>query len=63
MENTEHQPERPSANHSAIHSEKPREKMVRYGAKSLTEGELLAILLRTGSRKRPVLELAKDLLR
>ena len=55
MENTER--------HTDRHSEKPREKMVRYGAKSLTEGELLAILLRTGSRQRPVLDLAKDLLR
>lgn len=55
MENTER--------HTDRHSEKPREQMVRYGAKSLTEGELLAILLRTGSRQRPVLDLAKDLLR
>ncbi|MDX1672279.1 MAG: UPF0758 domain-containing protein, partial [Balneolaceae bacterium] len=29
----------------------PREKLMRYGGESLSNAELLAILLRTGSRK------------
>lgn len=42
--------------------EQPREKMQRYGAESLSEAELLAILLRTGSRKMNVLDTSKLLL-
>jgi len=42
--------------------EQPREKMQRYGAKSLSEAELLAILIRTGSRKLNVVDTAKLLL-
>lgn len=36
----------------------PRERLERYGAKSLSTQELLAILLRTGSKEIPVLQLA-----
>ncbi|OGR64203.1 MAG: hypothetical protein A2X31_13105 [Elusimicrobia bacterium GWB2_63_22] len=43
--------------------ERPREKMMRYGPEKLGEEELLAILLRTGTRGRNVLDLAGDLLR
>jgi len=42
--------------------EQPREKMQRYGAESLSEAELLAILLRTGSQKLNVLDTSKLLL-
>lgn len=42
--------------------EQPREKLMRYGAESLSDSELLAILLRTGTRKLNVIETAKALL-
>lgn len=43
--------------------ELPRERMRSRGAKALSEVELLAILLRTGSRGEHVVDLAKRLLR
>ena len=43
--------------------ERPRERLLHNGADALTDAELLAILLRTGTRERPVLDLARDLLR
>ncbi len=42
--------------------EKPREKCRRYGVKSLTDQELLAILLRTGAKDKTVLELSEEIL-
>lgn len=42
--------------------ELPREKLLRLGAEALTDAELLALFLRTGSRGRPVLGLAHQLL-
>lgn len=44
-------------------SERPREKLLRRGASSLTDAELIAIFLRTGTRRLPVLALASTLLR
>lgn len=41
--------------------EQPREKLIRNGAGALSNGELLAILLRTGTRKMNVLELSRSL--
>lgn len=41
---------------------RPYEKFVAHGAHSLTDGELLAILLRTGTRKYNVVELAHEVL-
>lgn len=41
---------------------KPREKLLNNGVNSLTDAELLAIFLRTGSQGLPVLKLAQDLL-
>lgn len=41
----------------------PREKMLEYGIDSLSDDELLAIVLRTGTNGTPVLELARRLLR
>ncbi len=38
--------------------ERPREKLIKNGAKNLTNSELLAIILRTGSKKENVLELS-----
>lgn len=43
--------------------ERPREKMVDKGAAALSNAELLAILLRTGTGKRNVLEVAREILR
>lgn len=42
--------------------EKPREKLLKYGAGSLSDAELLAILLRTGSRKLNVVDTSRALL-
>ena len=42
--------------------ERPREKLVRFGAEFLKDNELLAILLRTGTEGKNVLEIAKQIL-
>lgn len=42
--------------------EKPREKMMKYGVESLSTAEVLAIILRTGTRKKSAVELAVELL-
>lgn len=42
--------------------ERPREKMQRHGSAALSSGELLAILLRTGTREKTALALAEELL-
>lgn len=42
--------------------EQPREKLMNYGGESLSDAELLAILLRTGSRKMNVIEMSQALL-
>lgn len=42
--------------------EQPREKLMSYGVESLSDGELIAILLRTGSREMNVLETSVALL-
>lgn len=43
-------------------SEQPREKCARYGAKSLSDAELLAVILRTGAKNMTVLQLAQTFL-
>ncbi|MFU8812294.1 MAG: RadC family protein [Balneolaceae bacterium] len=43
-------------------NDQPREKLMRYGADSLSDAELLAIVLRTGSRKLNVIEMSRALL-
>lgn len=43
-------------------SERPREKLLEHGSQALSEAELLAILLRTGSRGRSAVDLARELL-
>mgnify|MGYP000415615651 CR=1 FL=1 len=40
----------------------PREKLLKYGQSVLSDAELLAIFLRTGTRNKHVMELAEDLL-
>ena len=42
--------------------ERPRERLLRHGAGSLSDVELLAVLLRTGNRQLNAVELARDLL-
>jgi DNA repair protein RadC len=41
---------------------RPREKLLFYGAEALSDQELLAILLRTGTKNKSALDLAQDLL-
>lgn len=43
-------------------SERPREKLLKCGAATLSDAELLAIFLRTGASGLPVVELARELL-
>lgn len=40
----------------------PREKLLRFGSSSLSDAELLAIILRTGNREETVLEMCERLL-
>jgi DNA repair protein RadC len=42
--------------------EQPREKLVHYGSDSLSDAELLAILLRTGSRRMNVIQTSQALM-
>lgn len=44
------------------HEERPYEKCERFGAENLTDAELLAVILRTGTRGENSLELARHLL-
>jgi DNA repair protein RadC len=44
-------------------AERPREKLIEKGPENLKDEELLAILLRTGTKEKNVLELAKEVLR
>lgn len=43
-------------------SERPRERLLREGAAALSNGELLAILLRTGTQGRSALRVAQEIL-
>jgi len=43
--------------------ERPRERLLEYGADALSNAELLAIVLRTGSKQQSVLNLAKSILK
>ncbi|MBI3585889.1 MAG: DNA repair protein RadC [Ignavibacteriales bacterium] len=43
-------------------SERPREKLLQYGSAALSEAELIAILIRTGSKGATAVDLAKKLL-
>jgi len=43
-------------------SEKPRERLIKYGVENLSNEELLAIILKTGTRKYNVKELANNIL-
>lgn len=43
-------------------SDQPREKLLHLGSKSLSEAELLAILMRVGTRNRSAVDVAKELM-
>ncbi|GIP31362.1 DNA repair protein RadC [Paenibacillus sp. J2TS4] len=45
------------------HEDRPRERMQRYGAHALSNAELLAILLRTGTYQESAVQLAQRILR
>lgn len=40
----------------------PREKLLKHGSKALTDQEILAIFLRTGTRKKGVMALSRELI-
>ncbi|MFW5992118.1 MAG: RadC family protein [Halanaerobiaceae bacterium] len=42
--------------------ERPREKLIKHGAESLSDAELLALIIRIGNRDRTAVELAQDML-
>lgn len=44
------------------HSQRPRERMITYGADALSHAELLAILLRTGTKNQSAVQLSAQLL-
>ena len=44
------------------HEERPRERLVKHGAKSLLTSELLAIIIETGTKEESVLDLSKRLI-
>src|SRR3984957_8152957 len=52
----------PSTMHELPPAERPRERLLNQGANALKTAELIAILLRTGTTERPVLDLAEFLL-
>src|SRR3990172_9855959 len=43
--------------------EKPRERLAKYGSQALSNSELMAIILRSGTRKKNILDLSKELLK
>jgi DNA repair protein RadC len=48
--------------HDLPESERPRERMVKYGADALSKPELLAILLRTGTKGASAIQIGSELL-
>lgn len=44
-------------------NERPQERLLRYGADSLSNSELLAVILRTGTREQNILNLCSSLLK
>ena len=47
---------------SIPNDDRPRERLVKYGAENLSNEELIAIILKTGSKKRNVKELASNII-
>ncbi len=46
-----------------LEDEMPREKLMKLGPQSLTDVELLAIILRTGTKEKNVIELSREILK
>jgi DNA repair protein RadC len=44
------------------HDERPRERLLRHGAAALSDAELVALLLRTGTARQSALEVARSLI-
>lgn len=44
-------------------NERPQERLLRYGAEALSNSELLAVILRTGTREKNILNLCSSLLK
>lgn len=42
--------------------DRPREKLLLHGSQSLTDAELIAILLRTGTKGKSVIQIAQELI-
>lgn len=42
--------------------ERPQEKLIKYGAESLSDAELLALIIRIGNKKRTAVELSQDII-
>jgi len=49
--------------HDLPEDERPREKLLKYGADKLSDSELLAILLRTGTKGKSVIDMAEEILK
>ena len=45
-----------------MESERPRERLIKYGASSLSNEEILAIILKTGCKEYSVMDLSKIIL-
>lgn len=43
--------------------QRPREKLLKYGADKLSDAELLAILLRTGIKGKSAIEMAEEIIK
>jgi len=48
--------------HQLPHSQRPRERMIAYGVDALSHAELLAILIRTGTKNQSAVQLSTNLL-
>jgi len=53
----------PSGIKSWAEEDRPREKLFQKGKQSLSESELIAILLRTGTREKTAVDIAKELMK
>ncbi len=42
--------------------ERPREKLIKYGAEKLSDAELLALIIRMGTKERTAVEVSQDIL-
>lgn len=62
LANTDINPEYHPTVHDIPPDERPRERLQRYGADTLSTSDLLAIILRTGTKHENVMELATKLL-